>query len=156
MSGIDVFKGVPHECKDELFRLTNARRETAGLTPSVAARGKTPRRRRSRLRPRRRRVPPRASVPVRELFVFLEVDGVLVDADGGREPEDGHVRHAHELLGHHRPEVLEQLSEVREALGPDVQVLPISAVTGFGLDALRKALADALIDAGRWGKISDT
>ncbi len=48
-----------------------------------------------------------------------------------------------------RPEVSEQLEAVREAL-PGETVLPISAVTGLGLDALLRAVSGALLASGKW------
>ena len=50
-----------------------------------------------------------------------------------------------------RPDVLEQFEDVQAELSDQGQVLSISAVTGAGLDALHKAVADALSAAGRWG-----
>ncbi|MCA9538808.1 MAG: GTPase ObgE [Myxococcales bacterium] len=52
-----------------------------------------------------------------------------------------------------RPEVHEQLDALRAAVPDDTPVVAISAVTGLGLDALRKLVADALTRAGRWGEV---
>lgn len=94
------------------------------------------------------------------LFLYL----VTLDFGEGRDPvRDYNV--LREELGRHdpallerpsmvvltqidRPEVAELRARVEAELGP---VLAISAVTGEGLDALRKAVADHLRRAGRWG-----
>lgn len=52
-----------------------------------------------------------------------------------------------------RPDVRAQLDDLEAELGEDI--LPISAVTGDGLDALHKAIADHLTRAGRWGEVDD-
>ena len=96
------------------------------------------------------------------IFLFL----VTQDLDPARDPlADYHAlrhelgRYDPELLARpqivvlsqcDRPEVREQLDTIRSAL-PDLQVLPISAVTGDGLRALTDAVARALVSAGRWG-----
>ncbi|MCB9542220.1 MAG: GTPase ObgE [Myxococcales bacterium] len=101
------------------------------------------------------------------LFVFL----VTQDLAPGRDPIADYHALRHELGRYDedlltrptlvalsqcdRPEVAEQLDAVRAALGEDVSVFPISAVTGQGLDALHKAIADALTAAGRWGEARD-
>ena len=50
-----------------------------------------------------------------------------------------------------RPEVLEQLDSLQNDVGQDVEVVAISSVTGFGLDRLQQVVANALLDAGKWG-----
>jgi len=53
-----------------------------------------------------------------------------------------------------RPDVREQLDDLKTELGFE-HILPISAVTGDGLDGLHKAIADQLSQAGRWGEVDD-
>ena len=99
------------------------------------------------------------------LFVFL----ITQDLAPGRDPIADYRALLHELGRYDadllarpklvalsqcdRPDVLEQLDAVRAALGEDVRVFPISAVTGVGLDALHKAIADHLTQSGRWGEV---
>lgn len=99
------------------------------------------------------------------LFVFL----ITQDLAPGRDPIADYRALLHELGRYDadlldrpklvalsqcdRPDVLEQLDAVRAALGEDVRVFPISAVTGAGLDALHKAIADHLTQSGRWGEV---
>jgi len=96
------------------------------------------------------------------LFLFL----VTQDLEPGRSPEaDYHALRSE--LGRYdagllerphlvvlsqidRPEVREQLDELRVALG-GVEVLGVSAVTGEGLQSLLSAVAKCLVFAGRWG-----
>ncbi len=96
------------------------------------------------------------------LFLFL----VTQDLDPARDPVSDYHALRNELSRYDasllerphlvllsqcdRPEVAEQVDAVREAL-PGVGILEISAVTGQGLDALLKAVADALTASGRWG-----
>lgn len=54
-----------------------------------------------------------------------------------------------------RPEVAEQLGDLQAAIGEQAPVMAISAVSGEGLDALHKAIADHLTRAGRWGAVDD-
>ena len=49
-----------------------------------------------------------------------------------------------------RPDVLDQLDEVRAAIGPDVEVIPISSVTGMGLEDLHRSISNVLNDSGKW------
>ncbi len=95
------------------------------------------------------------------LFVFL----VTQDYEPGRSPvADYHTlraelarydaslldrRHIVALSQVDRPDVAEQLESLQAAL-PDVEVLPLSAITGEGLDPLLRAISRALNDAGRW------
>ncbi len=100
------------------------------------------------------------------LFVFL----ITQDYDPERDPA-GDFRALRRELGRYdpalldrpyivvlsqcdRPDVREQLDDLQAELElPDI--IPISAVTGDGLDALRKAIADTLNRSGRWGEVDD-
>jgi hypothetical protein len=50
-----------------------------------------------------------------------------------------------------RPEVLDLVEDLQAAIGETAKVLSVSSVTGAGLKDLRKAIADRLLDAGKWG-----
>jgi GTP-binding protein len=50
-----------------------------------------------------------------------------------------------------RPEVLDQVDALREIVGEKNDVLAVSSVTGLGLDDLKRAVAERLLDAGKWG-----
>jgi GTPase len=50
-----------------------------------------------------------------------------------------------------RPDVHEQYDALREAIPDEVPVVAISSVTGMGLDSLQRVVANALLDAGKWG-----
>ncbi len=95
------------------------------------------------------------------LFLYL----ITVDFGPGRDPLSDY-RILREELGRHdpallerpslvvltqmdRPEVAELLPQVQAALG---EVIPISSVTGLGLDRLRKAVADHLNSRGKWSR----
>lgn len=49
-----------------------------------------------------------------------------------------------------RPEVMEQLTELRARRREDIH--PISAVTGFGLEPLRREIANQLRESGTWSE----
>jgi len=100
------------------------------------------------------------------LFVFL----VTQDLEPGRDPL-GDFRALREELGRYqplllkrpylvvlsqmdRPEVSEQLSALQEALKEEPALLGLSAITGQGLKELQAAVAQALLDSGRWGEYS--
>jgi len=98
------------------------------------------------------------------LFLYL----ITQDLDPARDPL-GDFRALRKELGKHdtallarpalvvmsqadRPEVEAQSDEVRAALEPDGhEVFVISAVSGAGMDALRRAIAQRLAARGRWG-----
>ncbi|MEE2757520.1 MAG: GTPase ObgE [Myxococcota bacterium] len=50
-----------------------------------------------------------------------------------------------------RPDVFEQLDDLQAVVGETTQVLAVSSVTGLGLAELKKAVADRLLDTGKWG-----
>ncbi len=50
-----------------------------------------------------------------------------------------------------RPDVHEQLDDLRAAVPDEIEVVAISSVTGMGLDRLQQVVANALLDAGKWG-----
>jgi GTP-binding protein len=50
-----------------------------------------------------------------------------------------------------RPDVMEQVEDLQAAIGETAQVVSVSSVTGAGLKDLRKAIAERLLDAGKWG-----
>lgn len=97
------------------------------------------------------------------LFLYL----VTQDLDPSREPVGDYRALRRELAKYDpslldrpslvilsqcdRPDVAEQLGRVEAELGDETRVVAISAVTGQGLDALTKVVADALSAAGRWG-----
>jgi GTP-binding protein len=98
------------------------------------------------------------------LFLYL----ITQDLDPARDPLSD-FRALRKELGQHdpallsrpalvvlsqadRPEVEGMSDEVRAALEPDGhEVLVISAVSGAGMDALRRAIAQRLAGRGRWG-----
>jgi GTP-binding protein len=95
------------------------------------------------------------------LFLYL----LTLDYGPGRDPVSDYHTLRGELAKHDpallerpslivvsqidRPEVAERVSDIESALGP---VIPISAVTGAGMDALRRAIADRLSERGRWSR----
>jgi GTP-binding protein len=95
------------------------------------------------------------------LFLYL----VTLDYGPGRDPVSDYQTLRRELAKHDpallerpslivvsqvdRPDVAEQVPAIEAALGP---VLTISAVTGAGMDALRRAIADRLSARGRWSR----
>jgi len=97
------------------------------------------------------------------LFLYL----VTQDLEPGREPVGDYRALRRELAKYDpslldrpgfvilsqcdRPDVAEQFERVKAELGGETRVVAISAVTGQGLDALNKVVADALHAAGRWG-----
>lgn len=101
------------------------------------------------------------------LFVYL----VTQDLAPGRDPIGDYHALRHELGRYDetlldrpaiialsqcdRPDVREQLDDLRAAIDDDTRVIAISAVTGDGLDALHKAIADTLTQSGRWGEVDD-
>ena len=96
------------------------------------------------------------------LLVFLVTQDLAPD----RDPVSDYHALRHELSRHDpqllerpsvvvlsqcdRPDVAALFDGVQSALGKDVTVLKISAVSGLGLPDFRSAVAKALVNAGRW------
>lgn len=97
------------------------------------------------------------------LFLFL----VTQDLDPERNPVDDFLVLRKELDRYNldlrdrpflvmlsqcdRPEVMEQFDALQAVVGETTQVIAVSSVTGLGLDALKKAVADHLLALGKWG-----